>query len=143
LAGAIPQYLMEEDYDSAKKYALQMASIFGPDRFYLELQDHGIEEQTAVNQGVMRLSRETGLQIKIIAPFLASRAKSKRACSKVIVSFLSGIGFPATTKSAIISSVPPFPRKSTVFKQSGIKDFFFYCAIWKRYHFIIHHGTSF
>ena len=63
LAGAIPQYLMEEDYDSAKKYALQMASIFGPDRFYLELQDHGIEEQTAVNQGVMRLSRETGLPL--------------------------------------------------------------------------------
>ena len=63
LAGAIPQYLMEEDYDSAKKYALQMASIFGPDRFYLELQDHGIEEQTAVNQGVMRLARETGLPL--------------------------------------------------------------------------------
>ena len=63
LAGAIPQYLMEEDYDSAKKYALQMSSIFGPDRFYLELQDHGIEEQTAVNQGVMRLSRETGLPL--------------------------------------------------------------------------------
>ena len=63
LAGAIPQYLMEEDYESAKKYALQMASIFGPDRFYLELQDHGIEEQTAVNQGVMRLARETGLPL--------------------------------------------------------------------------------
>ena len=63
LAGAIPQYLMEEDYDSAKQYARQMASIFGPDRFYLELQDHGIEEQTAVNQGVMRLARETGLPL--------------------------------------------------------------------------------
>ena len=65
LAGAVPQYLMEEDYDSAKKYALQMASIFGPDRFYLELQDHGIEEQTAVNQGVMRLARETGLPLVV------------------------------------------------------------------------------
>ena len=65
LAGAIPQYLMEEDYDSAKKYALQMASIFGPEHFYLELQDHGIEEQTPVNQGVMRLSRETGLPLII------------------------------------------------------------------------------
>ena len=65
LAGAIPQYLMEEDYDSAKKYALQLSEIFGPERFYLELQDHGIEEQTAVNQGVMRLARETGLPLVV------------------------------------------------------------------------------
>ena len=65
LAGAIPQYLMEENYDSAKKYALELSRIFGPDRFYLELQDHGIEEQTAVNQGVMRLARETGLPLVV------------------------------------------------------------------------------
>ena len=65
LAGAIPQYLMEEDYDSAKKYAQELAAIFGPDHFYLELQDHGIEEQTAVNQGVLRLARETGLPLVV------------------------------------------------------------------------------
>ena len=61
LAGAIPQYLMEEDYKSAKEYALTLSGIFGEDNFYLELQDHGIEEQRPVNQGVMRLARETGL----------------------------------------------------------------------------------
>ena len=65
LAGAIPQYLMEENYESAKEYALKLSNIFGPDRFYLELQDHGIEEQTPVNQGVMRLSRETGLPMVV------------------------------------------------------------------------------
>ena len=65
LAGAIPQYLMIEDYDAAKNYALRMAEIFGPDRFYLELQDHGIEEQRPVNQGVMRLARETGLPLVV------------------------------------------------------------------------------
>ncbi len=65
LAGAIPQYLMEEDYESAKKYALRLADIFGPERFYLELQDHGIEEQRSVNQGVMRLARETGLPMVV------------------------------------------------------------------------------
>ena len=63
LAGAIPQYLMEEDYASAKDYALKLAEIFGEDNFYLELQDHGIEEQRPVNQGVMRLARETGLPL--------------------------------------------------------------------------------
>ena len=65
LAGAIPQYLMENDYDAAKKYALKLSSIFGPGNFYLELQDHGIEEQTAVNQGVQRLARETGLPLVV------------------------------------------------------------------------------
>ncbi len=63
LAGAIPQYLLEEDYDSAKKYALKMADIFGDGNFYLELQDHGIDEQRPVNQGVERLARETGLPL--------------------------------------------------------------------------------
>ncbi len=65
LAGAIPQYLMEEDYDAAKKYALKMADIFGEGNFYLELQDHGIDEQRPVNQGVMRLARETGLPLVV------------------------------------------------------------------------------
>jgi len=65
LAGAIPQYLMEEDFASAKEYALKLSQIFGPEHFYLELQDHGIEEQRPVNQGVMRLARETGLPLVV------------------------------------------------------------------------------
>ena len=63
LAGGVAQYLMEEDYESAKTYALKMAEIFGPERFYLELQDHGIDEQRMVNQGILRLARETGLPL--------------------------------------------------------------------------------
>ncbi|MBQ3504885.1 MAG: DNA polymerase III subunit alpha [Oscillospiraceae bacterium] len=65
LAGAIPQYLMEEDYASAKKYALDMAQIFGEGNFYLELQDHGISEQQPVNQVIRRLARETGLPLVV------------------------------------------------------------------------------
>ena len=65
LAGAIPQYLMDEDYEAAKKYALRLSEIFGEGNFYLELQDHGIPEQQPVNQGVMRLSRETGLPLVV------------------------------------------------------------------------------
>ncbi len=65
LAGAVPQYLMEEDYDSARKYALRLSEIFGVDHFYLELQDHGIDQQRPVNQGVMRLARETGLPLVV------------------------------------------------------------------------------
>lgn len=65
LAGAIPQHLMDEDYSAALEYAQKLSNIFGPDKFYLELQDHGIEEQNLVNQGILRLSRETGLPLVI------------------------------------------------------------------------------
>ena len=65
LAGAIPQHLMNEDYNAAKEYAMKLSGIFGPGNFYLELQDHGIAEQRPVNQGVMRLARETGLPLVV------------------------------------------------------------------------------
>ena len=65
LAGAVPQYLMQEDYEGAKKYALRLAEIFGEGNFFLELQDHGIDEQRPVNQGVQRLARETGLPLVV------------------------------------------------------------------------------
>ena len=65
LAGGVAQYLLEEAYDSAKEYALKLADIFGEDNFYLELQDHGIEEQRPVNQGILRLARETGLPLVV------------------------------------------------------------------------------
>ena len=63
LAGAVPHCLMDDDYEAAKKNALELASIFGEGNFYLELQDHGIPEQRAVNQGIARISRETGLPL--------------------------------------------------------------------------------
>ena len=65
LAGAVPQYLMDNLYEEARDYALKLASIFGEDNFYLELQDHGIEAQRPVNQGVLRIARETGLPLVV------------------------------------------------------------------------------
>ena len=65
LAGGVAQYLLQEEYDAAKEHALKLAEIFGEDHFYLELQDHGIAEQRPVNQGIMRIARETGLPLII------------------------------------------------------------------------------
>ena len=62
LAGEIPKRLMNGDYNGAKAYALEMRGIFGKD-FYLELQDHGIAEQTEVNRGLLRLHNETGIPL--------------------------------------------------------------------------------
>ena len=63
LAGEIPRRLMDDDFAGAKEKALELSDIFGPEHFYLELQDHGIAEQTRVNQGILRLARETGLPL--------------------------------------------------------------------------------
>ena len=65
LGGGVQQFLLHEDYDGAKAYALKMAEIFGEGNFYLELQDHGMAEQTAVNQGLQRMARETGLPLVV------------------------------------------------------------------------------
>ena len=61
LAGEIPRRLRNGEYETAKTVALEMAELFGPDRFYLEVQDHGIPEQQTVNRGILKLHRETGL----------------------------------------------------------------------------------
>ena len=61
LAGEIPRRLRNGEYDNAKDYALELAEIFGPDHFYLELQDHGIRDQQIVNQGILRIHQETGI----------------------------------------------------------------------------------
>ena len=61
LAGEIPRLLRNGEYEEAKAFALEMGEIFGPEHFYLEVQDHGIPLQREVNPGILRLHQETGL----------------------------------------------------------------------------------
>ncbi len=63
LAGEIPEALRTGRYETALAAAREMSEIFGPDHFYLELQDHGIPEQKTVNQGLLRLAQDTGLEL--------------------------------------------------------------------------------
>ncbi|MDD3704960.1 MAG: DNA polymerase III subunit alpha [Clostridiaceae bacterium] len=63
LAGAIPSHIMDGNYEAAKEAALSYNEIFGQGNFYLELQDHGIKEQSLVNQEVVRMSGETGIPL--------------------------------------------------------------------------------
>ena len=65
LAGRIPQCILHDDYEAAKASALEYAAIFGEGNFYLELQDHGLAEQRAVNPQILRLARETGLPLVV------------------------------------------------------------------------------
>ncbi len=61
LAGQIPRLLQNGDYRSAKEVALQYLEVFGPDHYYLEIQDHDIPEQKQIKPLLIRLARETGI----------------------------------------------------------------------------------
>lgn len=63
LAGEIPKYIADGNYLAAKETAKWYSDLFGQDNYYLEMQNHGIPEQLKVNDGLMRLSRETGIPL--------------------------------------------------------------------------------
>ncbi len=63
LAGVVASNLRRGMYEQAKKEVLRLSGIFGPEHFYLEMQDHGIADQQTVNQGLLRMSQETGLAL--------------------------------------------------------------------------------
>ncbi len=66
LAGEVQARLLNNDYEGAKAEALEMANIFGPGNFYLELQDQGLEEEAQILPLMKRLHEETGI------PFVAT-----------------------------------------------------------------------
>lgn len=63
LAGEIPKLLLRGQYDKAKEAALWYRDTFGEENYFLELQDHGIREQQTVNQQLIRLSNDTGIEL--------------------------------------------------------------------------------
>ena len=65
LAGAIPRAIADGDMDGAYELCEDFLEIFDRDHFYLEVQDHGIEEQKKVNEGLYQLAEE--LNIGLVA----------------------------------------------------------------------------
>lgn len=63
LAGKIPRSLRSGDHEAAKAAALEYADIFGKDNFYIELQNHGLEEQKQLIPELVELARECSLPI--------------------------------------------------------------------------------
>ena len=63
LAGEVARNITKGFYEESKKAALRYEEIFGKGNFFLELQDHGIPEQQRVNQQLVRMSRETGIEL--------------------------------------------------------------------------------
>ena len=65
LAGEVATHLRKEDYEGAKEAALEYRDIFGDENFYLELQDHYIDDQAIVNTGLLRMSKELGIPLVV------------------------------------------------------------------------------
>lgn len=63
LAGEVPKLLNRGSYEEAKEAALRHVEVFGEGNYFLELQDHGIRDQQNVNQQLLRLSQETGIEL--------------------------------------------------------------------------------
>lgn len=63
IAGQIPSLILAGKKDAAEKKALYYRELFGHDRFYLELQDHGLEEQKLVNRELVAISKRHGLPL--------------------------------------------------------------------------------
>ena len=63
LAGEVQRYLSRGLYEEAKEKALEYQDIFGKGNYFLELQDHGIPEQALVNQRLLQMSEELGIEL--------------------------------------------------------------------------------
>ena len=60
LSGEIPKRLLSGDYEGAREKARYYQRVFGKDHYFIELQDHGIDEQLRVNPNLIKIAREIG-----------------------------------------------------------------------------------
>ena len=63
MAGVLSRQLLVNNYDEAKRRALEFIDIFGRDRYFIEIQDHGILEQKKLNRDLIRLANELELDV--------------------------------------------------------------------------------
>lgn len=64
LGGEVQSWHLKDNYEKAKKTALLYKDVF-KDGFYLEIQNHGMDEQRIVTEGNIRLSKETGIPLVV------------------------------------------------------------------------------
>ncbi len=65
IQGRVPRLILENNYEEAKKTALEFQKIFGAGNYYLEIQDHGIADERTAARGLIRLSKETGIPLVV------------------------------------------------------------------------------
>ena len=63
LSGGVQRHLLNRDYQGAKNEALALLDIFGKGNFYLELQDHDLDDEKAIRADMLRLAEELDLPL--------------------------------------------------------------------------------
>ena len=64
LGGEVLQNLLKGNYEEAKDVAKRYKELFGDD-YYIELQDHGLEEQKRTNPDLIKIAKELGIKMVI------------------------------------------------------------------------------
>ncbi len=64
LGGEVLQHLLKQEYDKAKETAQRYKDLFGDD-YYIELQDHNLEEQKRTNPDLIKIAKELGIKMII------------------------------------------------------------------------------
>ena len=62
LQGVVPQHLLRGDWDGARRWMARFIDIFGKDRYFAELMNHGLEQQITVDRDIIKIAREFGLK---------------------------------------------------------------------------------
>ena len=65
MAGVLSKQILADNYEEAKRRAQEFLDIFGRERYFIEIQDHGIVEQQKLNRGLVALAKE--LDIEMVA----------------------------------------------------------------------------
>jgi DNA polymerase-3 subunit alpha len=110
LGGEIPKALESDDWDHARRLAGEYGDILGRDRFFLELQDHGLAEQAALNPKLLRLAGETGLPL-VVTNDLHYVHKAQAEAHDVLLCV--GTGSNLDTPNRLRFETPEFYLKST------------------------------
>lgn len=61
LGAEIPQFILQERFEEAEQRLQEYLAIFGPERYFIEIQDHGLPEQRKVNQVLKAFADKYGL----------------------------------------------------------------------------------
>ncbi len=65
IAGELPQLLLADKDEEARELALKYKNLFGPDHYYIELQDHGLDDQKYINKKLIKLARELDIPMVV------------------------------------------------------------------------------
>ncbi len=110
LSGYIPRAILAGEYDKAEAHARQMASLFGDGNYYLELQSHGLPEDSTVCEGLYRLSEKTGIPL-VATNDVHYLHKSDAASQRILLAIQTNT--PITENGGIGFATDEFYYKST------------------------------